>query len=76
MRALLDKSLLGQIQHIPIPFCESTKLDLMSQVTSAEFGHSRNNSDSLHDLSINPLLFHAHALNGINTKYLRYNMYF
>lgn len=69
-------SQVGRKQHIPVPFCESIKLDLNVS------GHPVLNlatpeiTDSLHDLSINPLLFHAHALNGINTMYLRYNMYF
>ncbi len=60
----------GRIQHIPVPFCESIKLDLnVSGQPVLNLATPGITLTAYMILSINPLLFHAHALNGINTMY-------
>lgn len=60
----------GRIQHIPVPFCESIKLDLnVSGQPMLNLATPGITLTAYMILSINPLLFHAHALNGINTMY-------
>lgn len=60
----------GRIQHISVPFCESIKLDLnVSGQPVLNLATPGITLTAYMILSINPLLFHAHALNGINTMY-------